>query len=61
MAILFVLNICIMLVIGKFYPRKEAYLQQYSKQVDITPYKYVKQVGIAIVVLVVGIYIYFAN
>ncbi len=61
MAILFVLNIFIMLAIGKFYPRKEAYLQEYSKQVDITPFKYVKQAGIAIVVLVVGIYIYFAN
>lgn len=61
MAILFLVNSAIMLIIGKFYPRKEAYVQEYTKQVDIQPYKYVNQVGIGVVVLVVGIYIYFAN
>ena len=61
MAILFILNIAIMLIIGKFYPNKEAYSQKYTNQVDITPYKYVKQVGLAITAIVVGIYIYFAQ
>ncbi len=61
MAILFLTNILIMLVIGRFYPRKEAYVQEYTKQVDIVPFKYVKQVGLGIVALVIGIYIYFAN
>ncbi len=60
MAILFVLNVSIMLLIGKFYPRKEAYVQEYTKQVDITPWKYGKHVGIAICILVIGIYIYFS-
>jgi SSS family solute:Na+ symporter len=60
MAILFVLNVAIMLVIGKIWPRAEAYVQEYTKQVDITPYKYVKQVGIAVVVIVVSVYIYFS-
>lgn len=60
MAILFVLNIVIMLIIGKFRPRKEPYIQEYTKQVDITPWKYVKQAGIVICLIVVGIYIYFA-
>lgn len=59
MAILFILNIIIMLLIGKFYPRKEAYIQAYTEQVDITPWKYVKQAGIAICIIVIGIYIYF--
>lgn len=59
MAILFVLNIIIMLVIGKFYPRDEDYELQYTNEVDITPWKYVKQVGIAICLIVVGVYIYF--
>jgi SSS family solute:Na+ symporter len=61
MAILFLLNAGIMLLIGKFYPRATPYVQEYTKQVEITPYKYVKQVGMAVVLIVVGIYIYFAK
>lgn len=60
MAILFVMNIAIMLIIGKIRPRKEAYIQEYTKQVDITPWKYVKQTGLVICLLVIAIYIYFA-
>ena len=60
MAILFVLNIVIMLIIGKIKPRKEPFVLEYTKQVDITPWKYTKQVGIAISVIVIGVYIYFA-
>jgi len=60
MAILFVLNVLIMLLIGKFNPRPEAYVQQYTKQVDITPWKYLNHVGIAICIIVLAIYIYFA-
>ena len=61
MAILFLLNIGIMLIIGKFYPRKEPFVLEYTKQVSIEPYKYVKQVGLVVVFIVVGIYIYFAK
>tara|TARA_R110002049_G_scaffold209070_2_gene379648 strand:- start:1908 stop:3563 length:1656 start_codon:yes stop_codon:yes gene_type:complete len=61
MAILFVLNFGIMLLIGKLVPREIPYVQKYTEQVEITPYKYVNQIGIAICVLVVGIYVYFAN
>ena len=61
MAILFVMNCIIMLIIGKFYPRKEAYELKYTEQVNISPYKYVNQVGIIVVVIVTGIYIYFAK
>lgn len=60
MAILFVLNTAIMLLIGKFYPRKEAYVQQYTEQVAITPWKHVKTTGILVVLIVVAIYIYFS-
>lgn len=60
MAILFVLNVLIMLLIGNFYPRKEAYQQEYTEQVDITPWKHLKSVGIGICIIVLGIYIYFA-
>lgn len=60
MAILFALNVAIMLVIGKIWPRKTPYLQEHTKQVDITPWRFVKPVGIGIIVIVVGIYAYFA-
>jgi len=60
MAILFVLNVLIMLLIGRYQPRKEAYSQVYTKQVDITPWKHVNNVGIVICMIVLGIYIYFA-
>jgi SSS family solute:Na+ symporter len=60
MAILFLLNIGIMLLVGKLYPRKEDYIQEYTKQVDITPWKYVKQTGLLIWAIVIGVYIYFS-
>ena len=60
MAILFFLNVVIMLIIGKIKPREEAFVQEYTKQVDITPWKYTKPAGIAICVIVIGVYIYFA-
>lgn len=61
MAILFLLNVAIMLIIGYFKPRSEAYVQEYTKQVEITPYKYVKQVGLVICLVVVAIYVMFAK
>ena len=59
MAILFVLNVVIMLIIGKIKPRKEAFVEEYTKQVDITPWKYTKQASIAICAIVISVYIYF--
>ncbi len=60
MAILFVLNVLIMLFIGKYRPRKEAYVQHYTQQVDIAPWRYVHRAGIVICLTVLAIYIYFA-
>lgn len=60
MAILFVANILIMLLIGKLYPSKEPFIQKYTEQVDITPWRLAKPVGIAVVVVVIGIYAYFS-
>jgi SSS family solute:Na+ symporter len=59
MAILFVLNVLIMLLIGRFKPMAEPYEQKYTEQVDITPWKYLNVVGIAICLMVLGVYIYF--
>jgi len=60
MAILFTLNIIIMLIIGKLKPRETDFVQEYTQQVDIQPWKYVKQVGVAICIVVIGVYVYFA-
>ncbi len=61
MAILFVMNVIIMTLIGKWKPNPVAYIEDYTKQVDIKPWKAVKPVGLGIVTLVIFIYIYFAQ
>jgi len=60
MAILFVFNSIIMLVIGRLYPRTEPFVQRYTEQVNIDPWKYVKPVGAAVCVIVILIYVYFS-
>jgi SSS family solute:Na+ symporter len=58
-AITFVLTIILMLVIGFLKPRTTDYVQEYTNEVDITSWKYVKPVGIAITVVVVSTYLVF--
>ncbi len=60
MAILFVMNILIMLIIGKLKPRKEGFVLPYTEEVDITPYRYVKPVGLAIIIVVILSYVVFS-
>ena len=60
MAILFTLNVIIMLVIGQLKPRTEDFKLKYTNQVSIEPWKYVKQVGALVCVIVIMIYIYFS-
>ncbi|MEZ5022583.1 MAG: solute:sodium symporter family transporter [Chitinophagales bacterium] len=60
MAILFVLNVIIMLVIGQLKPRKVAFELTYTNEVEITPWKHVKVVSVIITIIVLAIYIYFA-
>ncbi|MFK7947862.1 MAG: solute:sodium symporter family transporter [Saprospiraceae bacterium] len=60
MAILFALNVVIMLIIGRFYPRTEKFQLEYTEQVDITPWKHTKTVGIAVVAIVIFIYVWFS-
>ncbi|WP_159021081.1 solute:sodium symporter family transporter [Algibacter sp. L3A6] len=56
MGILFVLTVVVMFVISHFIPRETDYVQEYTKQVDITNWKYLKPVGAIIVALVIGLY-----
>lgn len=58
MGILFVLTVIIMFVVSSFVPRETDYNQEYTKQVDITPWQYLKPVGFAVVAAVVALYIY---
>lgn len=60
MAILFILNVIIMLIIGKLYPREEDFVLEYTKQVDITPWKYTKPVGVLVCLIVISSYVYFS-
>lgn len=59
-AITFVLTIIIMLVIGKLKPRETDYVQPYTEQVDVTPWKPVKVVGLFICLIVVSTYFIFS-
>ena len=58
-AITFVSTIILMLVIGRLYPRDTDYVQTYTNEVDITAWKYVKPVGLAITLIVISSYIIF--
>ncbi len=60
MAILFVMNVLIMLVIGAVKPRSESFVLPYTKEVDITPWSMVKPVGLGIVIVVIMSYVYFS-
>ncbi len=57
---LFIMNVIIMLLIGKFSPREVPFEQEHTKEVDITPWSLAKPVGIVISVIVIGIYFYFS-
>ena len=59
MAILFVLNICIMLALGAWKPRSVPFAFKGTNEVDITPWKYVGVVGIAICAVVISTYFIF--
>ena len=59
--ILFSFNVLLMLAIGYFRPRTEDFELEYTKQVDITPWKLVKPMGLLIAIIVIAIYIVFAK
>ena len=58
MGILFLLTIIIMIIVSQFVPRKTDFNQDYTKQVEITDWKYLKPVGYSIVGLVIALYIF---
>ncbi|WP_420572883.1 solute:sodium symporter family transporter [Kordia sp.] len=59
MGILFVINIGIMLVIGKLKPKTEVYTPKVTQEIDITPWKHAKTVGLIITIMVLSTYLIF--
>ncbi len=59
--LVFVCLVALMLVMAKTHPRAEAYVQQDSKAVDLTPWAGAKPAGLALVLFVLGLYFYFAD
>ncbi|MDB6180165.1 solute:sodium symporter family transporter [Paracoccus fistulariae] len=59
MAVLFVLNVCIMLLIGKLRPMEPAYAPRDSHAVDMTPWPMARPLGFVIVAVVVSTYFIF--
>jgi len=60
MAILFVMNVLIMLAIGVIRPRATDFHLDYTEQVDITPYRFVKPVSLVILLIVISSYVVFS-
>jgi SSS family solute:Na+ symporter len=59
MGILFVINVLIMLVVGKLYPRTVYEEPKVTSQIDTTPWKYAIVAGIVITLLVLSTYLIF--
>lgn len=59
MAMLFVLNVIVMLIIGRLRPRPDAFVARESNAVDMAPWPLAKPVGALIVVIVVSTYFIF--
>lgn len=60
MAILFVLNVSIMLIIGILRPAKEAFTLVYTDKVSIVPWKHLYLASGIVTAIVLFIYVYFA-
>ncbi len=61
LGLVFASLVVLMLLIGKSHPRAEAYVQQDSGAVDLTPWAGAKPAGLCLVLFVLGLYLYFAD
>jgi len=59
--LVFVSLVALMLLMAKTHPRAEPYVQQDSKVVDLTPWAGAKPAGLCLVLLVLSLYLYFAD
>ncbi|MEW4490828.1 solute:sodium symporter family transporter [Thalassoglobus sp. JC818] len=61
LGLVFAGSVALMLVIGALKPRETPWEQQYSGDVDLTPWPLAKPVGIALILFVAAVYAYFAD
>ena len=61
LGIMFVFLILMMLLIGKLRPLKTPWVQQYTGEVNLTPWKFAVPVATVLVILVITIYAAFAD
>ena len=61
LGVAFVLLIGLMFTIGYFKPLDEAWEQEYTEDVDMTPWKYSVHASVFLVIIVLMIYTYFAD
>jgi len=61
LATVFVLTVLLMLVISKFRPAKETYVQEYTHDVDITPWKHARLIAFIISLAAVLFYVLMAQ
>lgn len=61
LGIVFATLVVLMFIAGTVAPRSEPWVQTYSQDVDLTPWKWAVPAGVTLVVIVLGLYIYFAN
>lgn len=61
LALLFVFNVALMLIIGVLMPRETPYELEYTKEVEVTPWKLAVPIGIVLCVIVLLIYVVFAK
>ncbi len=54
-------TVLLMLLIGKLKPRETPWVQEYSGDVDLTPWVLAKPIGIGLVIFVLALYFYFAD
>ena len=55
------ISIALMLIIGKMAPLDKPWVHKYSGHIDLTPWKHAKPVGVVLIIIVLGIYIGFAD
>jgi SSS family solute:Na+ symporter len=61
LGIVFAYLLILMLVIGEVNPRKKEFVQEDVKAVDMTPWRHAKLTGMILLVIVVAIYVVFAD
>jgi len=61
LTIYFPLLVGLILVISYYKPRETDYIQEYTKQVDITPWKHLKVFSIVLALCIACIYFLFSN